>query len=64
MQRIICPNQNCGYRGLPKRVPRGSLTLGCLLTLLLFPIGAVYFLFTMGYRYRCPNCGMQIAVDN
>jgi hypothetical protein len=61
---IICPNQNCGYRGEAARKSRGSTALGCLLTLFLLVPGILYFIFSRGYRYYCPKCGLQIASDN
>jgi len=61
---IICPNPNCGYRGKPKKVARGS----CLLLIVLFFLGILpgilYLIFRGGYRYECPKCGMQISADN
>jgi len=60
-REIVCPNPHCGYVGKPIRRARGSLALGCLLTILVFPIGLIYLLFTGGYRYYCPVCKMQIA---
>ena len=64
MRGIVCPNQNCGYRGKPRRKARGSMAMGCLLTILLVLPGLIYFVMWHGYRYYCPECGMQVAVDN
>ncbi len=61
---IICPNTNCGYKGKPTANARGSVIVGLLLCLFfLFP-GIIYFIFMGGYRYKCPNCGLQISTDN
>ena len=30
-QPIICPNQNCGYKGPPKKKARGSILVGVFL---------------------------------
>jgi hypothetical protein len=61
---IICPNPNCGYRGPCALRPRGQFIVGFLLLLLwVFP-GVLYFIFFRGYRYYCPKCWVQIAIDN
>lgn len=57
---IICPNPNCGYIGPPKREPRGSFALGCLLSFLMLLPGLLYFAFNSGYNYVCPRCGVFI----
>ena len=62
-RQIICPNPRCGYQGTVRREPRGSTGLGCLLTLLFFPIGILYFIFMSGYHYVCPRCGVKIRSD-
>lgn len=64
MRDIICPNPNCGYRGRPKRQARGSAVIGLILLCLFIVPGILYCLFRGGYRYTCPKCGMQIAVEN
>ena len=64
MGEIICPNSNCGYRGEPKKDPRGSTAVGCLLCLFFLLPGILYFMFKGGYRYICPKCGLQIKTDN
>ena len=61
---IICPNPNCGYRGRARRKARGSVLVGLVLCLFFLLPGILYFMFKGGYRYYCPNCGMQIAADN
>ena len=62
--KIICPNPNCGYTGKARREARGSITLGCLLSLILLFPGLIYFSLMGGYRYYCPVCGVQVATDN
>jgi hypothetical protein len=61
---IICPNPNCGYVGRPIREARGSAVLGCLLCFLLLLPGVIYLIFMGGYRYSCPQCGMQVRNEN
>ena len=58
---IICPNPKCEYQGPAKRTPKGSTGLGCLLTLLWLLPGILYFIFKSGYRYTCPQCGIQVG---
>ena len=60
---MICPNVNCGYRGDPKKKARGSLIVGCVLCLFFLLPGLIYFMLRSGYRYLCPQCGMQIGSD-
>lgn len=64
IRSIICPNVNCGYKGEAKRTPRGSTAVGFILCLFFLLPGILYFMFKSGYRYSCPQCGMQIRVDN
>ena len=61
---MICPNPNCGYQGKPKRTARGSVLVGLILLCFFLLPGILYFIFMGGYRYSCPKCGLQIAVDN
>ena len=62
--KIICPNPRCGYVGPPLRVARGSTLAGLVLLLFFVLPGVLYFMFKSGYRYNCPQCGLQISVDN
>ncbi|VEB35523.1 Uncharacterised protein [Legionella cherrii] len=64
MNQMICPNVNCGYIGKPKKEARGSIIVGLILCMFFLLPGVLYFLFRSGYRYSCPNCGMQISTDN
>jgi hypothetical protein len=64
MGEILCPNTNCGYRGEPKREPRGSMAIGCLLCLFFLLPGIIYFMLKGGYRYICPRSGLQLKSDN
>ena len=57
---IICPNLNCGYVGKPKQQARGSVAVGCLLTVIMILPGLIYFALMSGYTYICPNCGVEI----
>ena len=61
---IICPNPHCGYQGYPRSAARGSVLVGLLLLLLFIVPGLLYFMFKGGYRYYCPRCSVQIAVEN
>ena len=61
---IICPNTNCNYKGPAKRKSRGSIVVGLILCCFFILPGLIYFMLKSGYRYSCPNCGMQISVDN
>lgn len=57
---IICPNNNCGYRGTGKEQGGKS---GCLFIILLFlgiiP-GILYLLYCGKPSVICPKCGMKI----
>lgn len=64
MRKIICPNPNCGYRGKPRQQARGSILVGLFLLLFFLLPGILYFMFRGGYRYYCPNCGIQLGADN
>jgi LITAF-like zinc ribbon domain len=63
-KQIICPNTHCGYKGLAREEKRGSTLLGVILCFFFLVPGILYFIFRSGYRYYCPQCGMQIAQDN
>ncbi len=63
LKEIICPNQNCGYKGSPKKVARGNALVGIILLLFFLLPGILYFMFKSGYRYICPQCGMQLTAD-
>ena len=63
MRDIICANPNCGYRGRPRRRARGSRLVGLFLLLFFFVPGLLYFSLKSGYRYLCPECGLQLAAD-
>ncbi len=62
--QVICPNVNCGYIGKPSKQPRGNIGAGLVLCLFFLLPGILYFMFKSGYRYKCPNCSVQIAIDN
>lgn len=63
-RKIICSNQNCKYVGRSNKKARGSLLIGLLLCCFFLLPGLIYFMFKGGYRYYCPNCGLQVGVDN
>ena len=60
---IICPNQNCGYKGAAKKVARANAFVGIILCLFFLLPGLIYFIVRGGYRYECPECGLQIKTD-
>jgi len=60
-RKIRC---GCGYEGRTKVKSRGSLLVGLVLLVLLFPVGIIYFIFKSGYRYYCPKCNMQVGIDS
>ncbi len=64
MRPIICPNPNCGYRGKPRRKARGSAIVAIVLLCIFVLPGLLYMIFMSGYRYYCPNCGLQVGNDN
>ena len=59
---IICPNPNCGYKGEPKKVKRGSVLIGIFLLAFYIIPGVLYFLFYYEDRYYCPKCGNEIKI--
>lgn len=61
---MICPNPNCGYKGEPNKQARGSVFIGIILCCFFLLPGILYFMFKSGYRYICPQCGMQIRNEN
>ena len=63
-QSIICPNTNCGYKGKPMMVARGSFLVGLIFLLFFILPGVFYFMLMSGYRYYCPQCGLQLSSDN
>lgn len=63
-KRMICPNQNCGYKGQAKKISRGSVLIGLILCLFFIIPGIIYFIFMGGYKYVCPQCGIKIDSDN
>lgn len=62
-REIICPNQNCGYKGKPKKISRGNFFVGIILCFFFLLPGIFYFMFKSGYRYICPQCGIQLSAD-
>lgn len=62
--QIICPNPHCGYRGPAQRRARGSLLVAIVLFMCFIIPGLLYLFLKSGYRYSCPQCNMQVSVDN
>lgn len=58
--KIICQNQNCGFRGVGKA--SGGKDIGIFLILCLFGIipGIIYIIWPSPKKLVCPNCGMQV----
>lgn len=63
-RHIICPNPNCGYKGPATQIARGNALIGFLLCFFFLLPGILYFMFMSGYRYVCPQCGLQVGSDN
>ncbi len=64
MKKIICPNPKCDFTGKPSKKARGSTLVGLILCLFFLLPGIIYFIFKSGYRYYCPNCGIQVGNQN
>lgn len=61
---MIC--QNCGTRGTPKTITKGSLAIEILLWICFLIPGVIYSLWRMTTRQQgCPSCGQagMIKVD-
>ena len=56
---FICPNPNCGFRGIADRKARGSVIVAVLLFLFGVLPGVLYLIFASGYHYYCPKCHMK-----
>jgi len=55
-KELICPN--CGYRGKPKRVTKGSFVLEIFLWIILIVPGVLYSLWRLTSKQeQCPQCG-------
>ena len=63
-KKIICPNQNCGYKGSAKKKSRGSTVIGLILLCFGILPGILYFMLKSGYNYSCPQCGVQVGSDS
>ena len=62
-KNIICPNPNCGYKGIGIAKSKADTGAGLLLLLFFVIPGILYFLFASGCHYNCPKCGMRAASD-
>jgi len=76
---IICPNPNCGFRGMPKKIRRGSyitaillifglppvlfLLLGPLFSLAAFILGILYLVLGIRNEYLCPRCKIKLRSE-
>lgn len=63
MKSMICPNPACHYRGAPHKKAKGSILVLLILLFLGVVPGLIYMLVMSGYRYCCPNCGIQVGTD-
>lgn len=59
---IICPNANCGYRGLADRKDTFSVALLLILCLLFLLPGLIYLVVGALSKpvISCPRCGMRV----
>lgn len=56
MNAKVCPN--CGHKGKPKKVTRGSILMELILWLALLIPGIIYSTWRLTTRYwACPKCG-------
>lgn len=52
----VCPN--CGYRGRPKKMVKGSIVIELILWLLILIPGIIYSIWRHTTKYWvCPKCG-------
>jgi hypothetical protein len=56
---IICPNPNCGYKGVVERRARGNIFIAIVLFCFGVLPGIVYLLLASGYNHYCPQCHMK-----
>lgn len=56
---IICPNQNCGFKGSPKVRSAYNPVIGILLLICGIVPGLIYMAIT-GVKVYCPKCNMQV----
>ena len=61
---ILCPNPKCSYYGPARRKSRGSIPMGLFLTFFGVLPGLIYFMSHGGFRYYCPECGLQVGSDD
>ena len=62
-QEIICPNVNCGYKGVANIESRGSWSVAFILLGLFLLPGFIYIIFFQGFRVKCPKCNLQVSSD-
>lgn len=60
--QVICPNPNCGYRGIPDKKGKTNILFFFVLFCFFMVPGILYALFTRGYNYSCPQCGNKINI--
>jgi chromate transport protein ChrA len=60
---IICPNVNCGYKGVANKESRGSWIAAFILLWLFVLPGLIYIIFFQGFRVKCPKCNLQVSSD-
>ena len=55
-RELIC--SNCGYKGRPKKVTKGSTSIEFILWFTLIIPGIIYSIWRLASRYEeCPQCG-------
>lgn len=60
-KKLICPN--CGYKGTPKKVTKGSIFIELVLWLAFIVPGIIYSLWRLTSRHEaCPQCGASNMV--
>jgi len=58
--QIICPNQNCNFKGVGKAVGGKSLIVLLLLLCFFLVPGIIYLFWPIQQQVICPQCGMRV----
>lgn len=58
---VICPNPNCGFRGVPTKRSRGSVAVLLLLLLIGVIPGLIYAIVYGVSRLFCMKCGLEVG---
>ena len=55
-KELIC--SNCGYKGKPKKITKGSIFIEIILWIALIIPGVIYSIWRLTTRHEaCPQCG-------